>query len=122
MTNPIAPNSSRGTSKLFCRGLAPGEEDAYISFAKKIWGAGSFQAHPPSLKWLYKANPNSRGMQSDLLVLWDENKIVGAHHRLRLPWRIGGQRITMPALHDLAVLPNYRKGEGLQLILAALAG
>jgi hypothetical protein len=61
-------------------------------------------------------------MQSDLLVLWDGSEIVGAYHRLRQPWCLDGQRITIPALHDLAVLPNYRRGEGLQLILAALAG
>lgn len=110
------------TEKLICRALARGEEDAYLTFAGKAWGRGSVQATASRLAWLYERNPNSRGMQSDLLVLWHESEIVGAHHRMRLPWRIRDARMEVPSLHDLAVLPAYRRGGGLQLILAALAG
>lgn len=122
MTKAANPNLCAAPVKLVCRGLAPCEQDAYFIFAKKAWGADCVQSTPSRLKWLYESNPNSKGMEADLLVLWHGSKIVGAHHRMRLPWRVGDAHVTVASLHDLAVLPAYRRGEGLQLILAALAG
>jgi hypothetical protein len=60
-------------------------------------------------------------MERDLLVLRQGDRIIGAHHRMRIPWNIRGERLIVGSLHDLAVLPEYRTGGGLQLILAALA-
>ena len=91
------------TGKLFCRGLISGQEEAYFNFARKAWGEDSAQAESSRLKWLYKANPLSQGSQSDLLVLWSGNEIIGAHHRMRLLWRIGHSRIVLPSIGNMTL-------------------
>jgi hypothetical protein len=101
--------------------LSPSELPAYLDFARRAWGAGSPQASPRRLEWLYSANPVTQGMERDLLVVRQGDRIIGAHHRMRIPWNIRGERLIVPSLHDLAVLPEYRTGGGLQLILSALA-
>ena len=105
-----------------CRSIRPRETPAYLEFARLAWGKDSPQADPNRLSWLYEANPNTLGIDRDLLVLADGRRIVGAHHRMRNPWSVNGQPLILPSLHDLSVLPEYRHGGGLQLILAALAG
>jgi hypothetical protein len=101
--------------------LTSSELPAYLEFARLAWGADSPQASPSRIEWLYSANPVTQGMERDLLVLRQGDRIIGAHHRMRIPWSIRGERMIVPSLHDLAVLPEYRTGGGLQLILAALA-
>ncbi|HKW74838.1 MAG TPA: hypothetical protein VJN64_04875 [Terriglobales bacterium] len=101
--------------------LSPSELPAYLDFARLAWGADSPQASARRLEWLYSASPITQGMERDLLVLRQRDRIIGAHHRMRIPWNIRGERLIVPSLHDLAVLPEYRTGGGLQLILAALA-
>jgi hypothetical protein len=61
-------------------------------------------------------------VEKDLLVMFDGAKIVGAHHRMRIPWSIDGQQAIVPSFHDLYVLPSHRTGQGSQLVLAALGG
>jgi len=114
-------NNQQSKSNLVCRGLIPGEKAAYLEFAQQVWGRGSRQADATRLVWLHEENPNSGGMERDLLILQDGSHIVGAHHKMRIPWNIRDQRVSVPSLHDLAVLPTHRTGGGLQLILAALA-
>jgi hypothetical protein len=87
-------------SQLRYRGLERGEEPAYLNFAQEAWGKDSPQSDPRTLDWLY-ANPNTAGMHHDLIVLTDKNRIVGAHHRMRIPWRFNGQKVLVPSLHDL---------------------
>lgn len=119
--------SIRIPSPIVCRGLDPGERSVYLEFACKAWGKNSPQASSSTLEWLYAANPNTYGIRRDLLVLIEENQVVGAHHRMRIPWRINGQRVVVPSLHDLSVLSDYRSGAGekslappgLQLMLGA---
>lgn len=114
--------------KVVCRFIKPNEEAAYLEFARAAWGNNSVQADQSFLAWLYEENPNSRGMERDLLVLVDGNRIVGAFHRMRIPWRIDGKRRIVPSVHDLFVCSSYRtiKGEqylvppGVQVMLAAL--
>lgn len=104
-----------------CGGLQAAELPAYLHFARRAWGANSPQASPRRLDWLYSANPVTQGIGRDLIVLRQGDRIIGAHHRMRIPWNIRGERRIVGSLHDLAVLPEYRTGGGLQLILAALA-
>jgi hypothetical protein len=114
--------------KVVCRCVTPNEEAAYLEFARAGWGDDSVQANHSFLAWLYKENPNTRGMERDLLVLVDGTKIVGAFHRMRVPWRINGKRLIVPSVHDLFVRPSHRtvSGEqclvppGMQVMLAAL--
>lgn len=118
------------TSPVDCRGLTAAEQTAYLQFAQKAWGTSKDwpQARPSFLSWLYRENPNTLGMERDLLVLVHDDRIVGAHHRMRIPWRLNGKSAIVPSLHDLAVLPEYRAaaGEqklmppGLRIMLAAL--
>jgi hypothetical protein len=110
------------STQLICRGLRSGEDGAYAEFARNAWGKDSVQAQPARIDWLYRENPNSLGREKDLLVMFDGPAIVGAHHLMRIPWCIRGHRTIVPSFHDLYVLPSHRKGEGTQLVLAALAG
>jgi hypothetical protein len=110
------------SAQIICRGLQSGEEPAYLEFARQAWGSGSVQAQQEHLDWLYRHNPNTRRQEKDLLVMFDGDRIVGAHHRMRIPWSIQGQAAIVPSLHDLYVLPSHRSGQGSQLILAALGG
>jgi hypothetical protein len=115
-------------AKIECRGLAPGEEAAYLQFAGQAFGRDWPQADPLFLRWLYQENPNTRGIARDLLVLMDNGRVVGAHHRMRLPWLLNGKPCIVPSVHDLSVLPAYRKvaseqrltPPGLRIMLAAL--
>jgi hypothetical protein len=114
--------------KVVCRCLTPNEEAAYLEFARAAWGNNSVQADQSFLAWLYKENPNTLGMERDLLALVDGNKIVGAFHRMRVPWRIDSKRLIVPSVHDLFVRSSHRtiKGEqclvppGVQVMLAVL--
>lgn len=127
MTSLSVSNGSV-TPKVVCRCIEPKEEAAYLEFARAAWGNKSLQADQSFLAWLYKENPNTRGMERDLLVLVDGNKIVGAFHRMRIPWRIDGKRLIVPSVHDLFVSSSHRtvRGEqclvppGVQVMLAAL--
>lgn len=123
-----APPGASSQPKLVCRTLSAHEEIAYLEFAGKAWGTGSPQASASFLAWLYQENPHALGMENDLLVVAAGDQIVGAHHRMRIPWRISGQRVVVPSLHDLAILESHRHAEGqqrlippgAQLMLAAL--
>lgn len=119
---------AKTTAAIECRGMTPDEEPAYLQFAREFWGPDSPQADPLFLRWLYRENPNTQGMQRDLLILAEGSRIVGSHHRMRVPWRVNGNRLMVPSLHDLAVLPEYREAggkqglvpPGLKIMLAAL--
>jgi hypothetical protein len=127
MTSPSLSNGSV-TPKVVCRCIEPKEEAAYLEFARAAWGNNSVQADQSFLAWLYKENPNTRGIERDLLVLVDGNKIVGAFHRMRIPWRIDSKRLIVPSVHDLFVRSSHRtvRGEqclappGMHVMLAAL--
>jgi len=119
---------ARTANEINCRGLFATEEAAYVKFARSAWGKHSRQSDASFLDWLYKENPNTLGMQRDLLVLCDGDQIVGSHHRMRVPWRVNGERVIVPALHDLFVFESHRNESGqgclmppgLRLMLAGL--
>ena len=120
-------NRRGSESKIECRGLATDEKALYLEFARRAWGTRSPQAEASFLDWLYKENPYTLGINRDLLVLVGGDQILGAHHRMRVPWSINGERSIVPSLHDLCVLPGHRAGgggrlvpPGLQLMLTAL--
>jgi hypothetical protein len=65
-------------------------------------------------------------MERDLLVLAAGNKIVGTHHRMRIPWRVNGKRLVVPSVHYLYVVDAHRTGgeqhflpPAVQIMLAA---
>lgn len=123
-------NRSILEGRITSRGLTRGEIPIYLEFAARAWGGHSPQARTSALNWLYDENPYTAGMQQDLLVLWDNERIIGAHHRMRVPWQVNRERRIVVALHDLYVLKGYREragGQGglppgLQIMLAALEG
>lgn len=121
-------SNSSANPRIVCRYITRNEESAYLEFARVAWGNNSPQADPLFLAWFYKENPNTLGIERDLLVLVDGNKIVGAHHRMRVPWRINSKRLVVPSVHDLFVFSSHRtvgKGQrlvptGVEVMLAAL--
>jgi len=128
ITASLSVSNRSAKPRVVCRFITPNEEAAYLEFARVAWGSNSVQADRSFLAWLYKENPNTRGIERDLLVLVDGAKIVGAFHRMRVPWRIDGKRLIVPSVHDLFVRSSHRtaRGEqclvppGVQVMLAAL--
>jgi hypothetical protein len=108
--------------QMSCRCITASEYDEYLRFARIAWGDGSVQASRTRLDWLYGANPYTQGAERDLFALFDGDRIVGSHHRMQLPWRVGEAKIIFPTCHDLYVLSEYRRGGGLELITAPLKG
>ena len=103
--------------------LAEPDIDPLLRFAAGYYGPDSHQARRTRFEWLYRDNPLSLGPSKDVLVAVNgDDKVVGCHWKTRLAWRFNGQRVVIPSCHDLAILPEYRQGQGLQLVLAALAG
>jgi hypothetical protein len=110
--------------------LSAAQIPEYITFARESWGMKSIQSSPAFLTWLYSENPNTRGMENDLIIITNGNIVVGAHHRMRIPWCMAGTAAVVSSLHDLMVLPAYRalKGQsglvslGLRLMMAAFEG
>jgi hypothetical protein len=105
------------------RPLAEPDVDPLLRFAAEYYGADSHQARRTRFDWLYRENPLSLGPRKDVVVAaTEEGRVVGCHWKTRLAWRFNGQRVVIPSCHDLAILPDYRQGQGLALVLAGLAG
>jgi len=67
-------------------------------------------------------NPNaqSEGPEAVLAVLGD--RIVGARHRLRLPWLLRGERVIGATIHDLFLLREGRvKATALNMVSAVVS-
>lgn len=98
-----------------------GERTAeYCMFASESWGAGAYQAKPAYLDWLYRENPSAGGEPDFLLAVTEAGQLVGAVHRMNLPWNLDGRIETVPAAHNLYVREHYRTGTGLYLLLAMM--
>ena len=105
------------------RPLTEPDIEPLLRFAAGYYGPDSHQARRTRFEWLYRDNPLSLGPSKDVLVaVTGDGDVVGCHWKTRLAWRFHGQRVVIPSCHDLAILPEYRQGQGLQLILAGLAG
>jgi hypothetical protein len=96
---------------------------AYLSFAKKHFGEGSYQSTPAYLVWLYEHNPwATRGYRSCLIGLNAREEVIGCVHKMyQRCWR-DGEAVLFPAIHNLAVRKNYRTGLGSLLLLSSLGG
>src|ERR1700694_2767412 len=94
--------------RLECRGLRWEEIADYLRFARETWGKKSPQAMESRLQWLYQHNPLTRGIDQDLIVAVSNGRIVGSHHRMRLPWILGGEKVVVPSFHDLALTSEHR--------------
>jgi hypothetical protein len=105
------------------RPLAEGEEEKLLAFARGYYGERAHQANARRFEWLYKRNPLTAGARKDVVVATaSDGRVVGCHWKTRLAWRWEDDRVVIPSLHDLHILPEYRHGYGLALVLAALAG
>ena len=89
-----------------CRSIRPGETPAYLEFARLAWGNDSPRSGSESPVMAVRSQSEYAGIERDLLVLTEGKRIVGAHHRMRVPWCVNGQRLVLPSLHDLSVLPS----------------
>lgn len=105
------------------RPLAEGESERLLEFARAYYGPESHQARMSRFEWLYRHNPLTQGASKDVVVAVESGgRVVGCHWKTRLAWNWDGTRVVIPSLHDLAILPEYRSGQGFPLILAALTG
>lgn len=105
------------------RPLAEPDIEPLLRFAAGYYGPDSHQARRTRFEWLYRDNPLSLGPSKDVLVaVTGDGDVVGCHWKTRLAWRFNGQSVVIPSCHDLAILPEYRQGQGLQLVLGGLAG
>lgn len=92
-------------------------EQAYLDFAKISWGQDSYQSTFVYLRWLYSENPSLHKKEGDfLLVITENQKVVGCIHKLRMPWISEGVPIEIPAVHNLIVDEQYRGSYALPLI------
>jgi hypothetical protein len=91
---------------------------AYLDFASRAFGPRSYQADERYLRWMYNESPH--GSLSDCVIAVDGERIVGCLHKLRLTWRIDTQEALVATAHNLFVEPDYRRGVGATLILAAM--
>ncbi|MDR1998013.1 MAG: hypothetical protein LBQ83_06790 [Candidatus Margulisbacteria bacterium] len=91
---------------------------SYQDFARRNWGKNCYQQSEKYLDWLYRANPY-KDPDRPFLIAVQEQTVVGALHKMRLPWLIDGQKTTVSAIHNLLVDPQYRQGSGLLLITAS---
>ncbi len=94
----------------------------YQDFAYKNWGKNCYQASENYLNWLYKENPSPNKTKEDFMVAIKDDKIIGAIHRMHIPWIIDGVESETPAIHNLLVEEKYRQGHGIFLITASLRG
>lgn len=89
---------------------------AVLEFARRTYPEGSHQGRIGYYHWLYERAPGK--LSSMLLVLDDQDRVVGTLHRLFLDWHIHDAILQVPTLIDLALDPEYRpSGAGIRLIL-----
>ncbi len=94
----------------------------YRNFAKRNWGKDCYQASDKYLQWLYQQNPCGASVEDFLIAINNHQEVVGSIHKLNIPWLINGEKIIIPAIHNLLVEQKYRTGNGLFLITASLKG
>ncbi|MDR2430948.1 MAG: hypothetical protein LBD99_01650 [Candidatus Margulisbacteria bacterium] len=92
---------------------------AYQDFARRNWGQNCYQRSARYLRWLYQDNP-CRNNENPFLLLIEQERVIGTMHKMRLPWLIDGQKVTVSSIHNLLVDRDYRRGSGLMLITASL--
>ncbi|MCK4774938.1 MAG: GNAT family N-acetyltransferase [Candidatus Krumholzibacteria bacterium] len=93
---------------------------SYQAFAERMYGRESYQTSEAYINWLYRENPHGPDLQKDFKVgVTDNERVVGCIHKMRLPWRVAGERVDVPAVHNLMVDPKYRKGLGFMLTMAS---
>ncbi|MRR54713.1 MAG: hypothetical protein EG822_09415 [Deltaproteobacteria bacterium] len=96
--------------------------DQYKIFAQNQFGIGSYQSSENYLKWLYCENPHSRGY-SDLIVgILEDGRVIGFIHKMRLPWKVEGETVLFPSLHNLVVKQEFRSGAGFWLMKKSIHG
>jgi len=102
--------------------MLAGDIDSLLQFACSYYGPRSHQAKRSRVEWLLQHNPLSKGLNDVIVAATEEGRIIGCHWKTRLGWNWEGSDASIPSLHDLAILPEFQNGQGLQLVFAALAG
>jgi len=109
--------------KVKWRPFLPEQLGAYLAFAREQFGEHAYQAKPAYLEWLYEENPEAKaGYEGFLVGTNDQQEVVGCIHKLYQRWHWNGKSVVFPAIHNLAVHPDYRGGLGSLLILSSLRG
>lgn len=92
-----------------------------MDFAARMFGPKAHQASAGFYHWCYEANPNCKdGRGGAVIARTDSGRVVGMVNRLFLTWDVNGTLVRIPAIGDLALDPDSRKGGlGLRLVLQA---
>lgn len=106
--------------KVDCQQGNPSHKAAYLKFAATQFGVTSSAANERYLNWLYDHNPYGGQWSDSLMALTSAGDIVGCVHAMNVPWRIGKERVIVPAIHNLMVAPEYRQGVGTKMVMKAL--
>jgi hypothetical protein len=85
---------------------------SYEKFAKKMFGASSYQAKKSYLEWL------SEHGRSVIAMNKCGNMVVGCGHTWVESWDVFGDIEPVDVGHNLMVLPDFRNGVGAELVLA----
>ncbi len=93
---------------------------AYAAFANRAWGDGCYQGTRRYLSWLYESTRSPMPRPEDFLVAVSRGSVVGCMHKMRLVWKIEGQLVEVPALHNWIVDEQFRSGVGLVLLTKAM--
>lgn len=97
------------------KGLQAAQVDDLLQFSRATFGERSYQGTSRYLRWLYEANPYSKGLDDCLLAL-DDGAVVGCMHRMRLPCAGASGIGELTSLQNHIVAPDVRSGVGLMLL------
>ena len=106
--------------KVECQEGKPSHATAYLNFAATQFGATTSAANERYLSWLYEQNPFGGQWSDSLMAVTTTGDVVGCVHAMNVPWRIGNERVVVPAIHNLMVAPEYRQGIGTKMVMKTL--
>ena len=92
--------------------------ESYNYFIEKNFGKTSYQSSEKYINWLYFENPYGKGFADFILILEDENKVVGCVHKIRFNIfdKKQDKNISCASIHNLMVDDEHRNGVGFLLV------
>ncbi|MCX7418958.1 MAG: GNAT family N-acetyltransferase [Planctomycetia bacterium] len=106
--------------KVECQEGNPSLAAAYLKFAATQFGATKSAANERYLSWLYEHNPFGGQWSDSLMAVTAAGDVVGCVHAMNVPWRVGQERVVVPAIHNLMVAPEHRQGIGMKMVMKTL--
>lgn len=98
--------------------------DAILEFTRRTYGPASHQATERFHRWCYQRNPNrSEELGGAIVAVREDGRVVATVNRLLMAWNVEGVIMPIPAIGDLAVDEEERKGGlGLRMVMRSVQG